>query len=152
MQQNLPLMEDPEITVVRPNLKHSIEQFELDERPSRNRCWAIINKIPLPENNRFLKQTYTTLQDPSSSTFAYLVHVTLAFFTLLSSLISTVETLPTVKLYELSWWLTVESVIIGIFTVETVLRGISHLSSWKRVAEYVRSITLFVIFRPTDIY
>jgi hypothetical protein len=105
-------------------------------RGSRNSLMRMKNTQAAYIENAFIRSVYLIMEDPSSSRLAFVVNITTAVLISLNSLFMCLETLPAVQLEIDFFWFYLQLSMIGLFTVEFILRFIAHTYSWSAMRSF----------------
>jgi len=84
------------------------------------------------------------LEDPSSSDAAFRVNVLVSFMIVLGTLISTIETMPYVRSSGNRLWFDIETSIVVIYTIESILRLLAHSDSWSQLFRFLKYPTTII--------
>lgn len=92
--------------------------------------------------NEFKKKLYLLLEDPSSSRAALYTTLFISFNIILSTIVATVETMPSLYSDEKGIWMAREALEIFIvicFTLEFIFRVIAHSDTWGSLMNLAKS-------------
>lgn len=84
--------------------------------------------IPGP---RWKQDLYALLEQPTSSTSAFVMHVFITSLIIISALVTVLETVPTFRKISNAVWFGFETTLVALFTMEYIARSIAWSGSWR---------------------
>ncbi|KAF9418406.1 hypothetical protein BGZ94_009702 [Podila epigama] len=97
--------------------------------------------------NPFKRKLFLLLEDPSSSYAAFALNVWVSFAIVLSTVITTIETIPSFRSTDSTVWFKFETVMVIFFTIEFIARVIAHSDSMKQLKKFLTVFFRFTILR-----
>ncbi|TFK59198.1 voltage-gated potassium channel, partial [Pluteus cervinus] len=82
---------------------------------------------------------FALMEQPTSSSSAFLVHVLIISLIVLSALVTILETVPAFHSISVSVWFGFETSLVALFTVEYIVRCLAWSSTWMGLAKWVIS-------------
>lgn len=82
-------------------------------------------------------EIYAVMEDPTSSTGAFIVHFFCTALIVISALVTVLETVPAFHSISPGIWFGLETTFVLLFTVEYVLRAVSRSNDWKVLLQWV---------------
>ncbi|KAJ1679981.1 hypothetical protein EV182_000927, partial [Spiromyces aspiralis] len=79
------------------------------------------------------RELFLLFEDPSSSSSAFVVNIFVTLMIVFSAVLSTVETIPSIREGHPRIWFGLETGVIVVFTIEFVLRFCGHSGSWRQI-------------------
>lgn len=105
---------------------------EIFPQPQSNDDKMLAEITPLWRRNLF-----AVLEQPKSSSSAFLLHSLTTFLILFSALVTVLETVPTFHIISVRSWFGVETSIVALFTVEYIARCLAWSNSWMSLLKWV---------------
>ncbi|KAJ1983219.1 hypothetical protein H4R34_001419 [Dimargaris verticillata] len=87
---------------------------------------------------------FLLIEDPSSSPWALALTTFISVMIVFSAVVSVVETVPHLLMSYATLWFVLESVLVGIFTVEFLLRLLAHSDNWRQLLRHMTSFLTLV--------
>ncbi|KAJ2002309.1 hypothetical protein H4R26_003672 [Coemansia thaxteri] len=94
--------------------------------------------------SKWKRELFLLFEDPSSSPSAFVINVFVTFMIIFSAVLTTIETIPTLRKGNSQMWLALELVIVAVFTLEFVLRFLGHTDSWRQAWNHAKSVVTIV--------
>ncbi|ORX93434.1 voltage-gated potassium channel, partial [Basidiobolus meristosporus CBS 931.73] len=114
---------------------NNMETFDFEDNEASRRSAMSIAADFMKDGLR--KKLYLLLEDPSSTPAAFVVNVFVSFMIVLSTVVSTVETIPAFHYAGTSLWFNFETTIVFLFTVEYILRFYAHSDSREQLLQFI---------------
>lgn len=84
--------------------------------------------IPGP---RWKQDLHALLEQPTSSTSAFVMHIFITTLIVLSALVTVLETVQTFRKISNAVWFGFETTLVALFTMEYIARSLAWSGSWK---------------------
>lgn len=98
------------------------------------------------------RQLYQLMEQPTSSTSAFVIQMFSTFLIVFSALVTVLETVPAVHSISTKVWFGVETSVVALFTVEYIARCVAWSTTWMSLFRWMiceRSESLsFICFFP----
>jgi hypothetical protein len=88
-------------------------------------------------NPPWRRHLFAVLEQPKSSSSAFLLHSLTTFLIVFSALVTVLETVPTFHIISIRSWFGVETSIVALFTVEYIARCLAWSNSWLGLLKWV---------------
>jgi hypothetical protein len=135
----------------------------LTEETSVSHTPADIGEIfPQPQSNDektlseihplWRRNLFAVLEQPKSSSSAFLLHTLSTFLIVFSALVTVLETVPTFHIISVRAWFGVETSIVALFTVEYIARCFAWSSSWLSLLKWITCTCLVVVDGFMDLH
>ncbi|ORX72431.1 voltage-gated potassium channel, partial [Linderina pennispora] len=85
------------------------------------------------------RELFLLFEDPSSSPSAFVINVFVTFMIILSAVLTTIETIPSLRKGNSQMWFGFETGIVAVFTLEFILRFLGHTDTWQQAWNYGKS-------------
>jgi len=82
-------------------------------------------------------QLFQLMEQPTSSTSAFVIHMFSTFLIVFSALITVLETVPAVHSISPKVWFGVETSIVALFTVEYIARCLAWSATWMSLIRWM---------------
>ncbi|KAI9293892.1 voltage-gated potassium channel [Neoconidiobolus thromboides FSU 785] len=103
--------------------------------------------------NTWKRDLYLIMEDPSSSNLALIFNLSLAALIIFSVLLTTIETIPSIRELKWSIWFVLELLVMLLFTIELALRVVAHSHTTKQLLEFLISpLTILDFFSIIPYY
>ncbi|KAJ1958667.1 hypothetical protein EC988_000168 [Linderina pennispora] len=125
---------------------------EDDEQWYRDQIDYVRNQVELMENvevqrdqearqirSAWKRELFLLFEDPSSSPSAFVINVFVTFMIILSAVLTTIETIPSLRKGNSQMWFGFETGIVAVFTLEFILRFLGHTDTWQQAWNYGKS-------------
>ncbi|KAJ2358378.1 hypothetical protein IWW50_001095 [Coemansia erecta] len=112
-------------------VRNQVEQMENVEVQRGQEAQSIRSK--------WKRELFLLFEDPSSGPSAFIMNVFVTFMIIFSAVLTTVETMPSLRKGNTHMWLAFELVIMVVFTVEFVLRFLGHTDTWRQAWNHAKS-------------
>lgn len=83
------------------------------------------------------RTVFQILEQPASSSSAFLVHIFTTFLIILSAVITVLETVPAVRSISGRVWFGLETSVVALFTVEYIARWVAWSNTWSSLFSWV---------------
>ncbi|KAJ1910001.1 hypothetical protein IWQ60_010885 [Tieghemiomyces parasiticus] len=90
------------------------------------------------------RELFLLMEDPSSGWCAFAISVFIVFVIISGTVVTIIETIPSLLVPHPEAWFVFESAIVGIFTAEFILRLIAHSDSRRQLFRHVFSVLTVV--------
>ncbi|CUA77602.1 Potassium voltage-gated channel subfamily B member 2 [Rhizoctonia solani] len=87
----------------------------------------------------FRRNLYMLMEQPNSSTSAFVIHFFSTFLIAFSACITTLETLPALRSYSERVWFGIETALVALFTLEYGARCFAHSETWSQLWNWATS-------------
>ncbi|KAF8895953.1 voltage-gated potassium channel [Mucidula mucida] len=98
---------------------------------------------PLPEDMQggpeWKRDLFSLLEQPTSSSGAFLIHALMTFLIVLSALVTVLETVPAFHSISPKVWFGFETSLVALFTIEYVARCLAWSTSWTNLFKWMIS-------------
>ena len=84
--------------------------------------------VPGPQWKRYL---HALLEQPTSSSSAFVMHVFITSLIIISALVTVFETVPTFRKISGAVWFGFETTLVALFTIEYIARSLAWSGSWR---------------------
>ena len=103
------------------------------------------------------RQLFQLMEQPTSSTSAFVIQMFSTFLIVFSALVTVLETVPAVHSISTKVWFGVETSVVALFTVEYIARCVAWSTTWMSlfgwmICERLTTLSFFVIFPSTNSY
>ncbi|KAF8798673.1 voltage-gated potassium channel [Phlegmacium glaucopus] len=85
------------------------------------------------------RKLYQLLEQPTSSTAAFAMHMFITALIVLSAFVTVLETVPAVHSISTKIWFGMETSVVALFTVEYVARSLAWSNTWRTLFHWVFS-------------
>ncbi|KAJ1738649.1 hypothetical protein LPJ55_005584 [Coemansia sp. RSA 990] len=89
--------------------------------------------------SKWKRALFLLFEDPSSSPSAFVMNIFVTFMIIFSAVLTTIETIPSLRKGNTHIWLAFELIIVAVFTLEFVLRFLGHTDTWKQAWNHAKS-------------
>ena len=80
---------------------------------------------------RWKQDLHALLEQPTSSSSAFVMHVFITSLIIISALVTVFETMPTFRKISNAVWFGFETTLVALFTIEYVARSLAWSGSWR---------------------
>ena len=88
-------------------------------------------------NPAWRRHLFALLEQPKSSSSAFLLHTLTTFMIVFSALVTVLETVPSFHIISVRSWFGVETSIVALFTVEYMARCFAWSNTWISLLKWV---------------
>ena len=88
-------------------------------------------------NPPWRRHLFALLEQPKSSSSAFLLHTLTTFLIVFSALVTVLETVPSFHIISVRSWFGVETSIVALFTVEYMARCFAWSNTWISLLKWV---------------
>ena len=140
-----------ELTRIRPPPLNSVRSFT--EEPTTSSPHVV---SPLPHTYEeqdessaihppWKRHLYQLLEQPTSSTAAFIMHMFTTSLIVMSAFITVLETVPAVHSISTRIWFGVETSVVALFTVEYIARLLAWSNTWSTLFHWVFCTFILVL-------
>ena len=97
------------------------------------------------------RHLYQLLEQPTSSTAAFIMHMFTTSLIVMSAFVTVLETVPAVHSISTRIWFAVETSVVALFTVEYIARSLAWSNTWSTLLHWV-FCTFILVFLSTCAY
>ena len=144
-----------ELTRIRPPL-NSVQFFT--EEPTTSSPHVV---SPLPHTYEeqdessairpaWKRDLYQLLEQPTSSTAAFIMHMFTTSLIIMSAFVTVLETVPAVNSISTRFWFGVETSVVALFTVEYIARLLAWSNTWSTLFYWVFCMFILVFNAQHD--
>jgi len=105
----------------------------MDESSSR----AFDEDVLADIHPRWRRDLYALLESPTSSSSAFVLHVSIVGLIIFSAIITVLETVPAFRSISPKFWFGIETSIVALFTIEYIARCLAWSSTWMSLFSWV---------------
>lgn len=113
---------------------------EVFPRPQSNDEKLLAEINPLWRRNLF-----ALLEQPKSSSSAFLLYSLTTFLIVFSALVTVLETVPALHIISIRTWFGVETSIVALFTLEYIARCLAWSNSWISLLKWITCMCSLVV-------
>ncbi|KAF9911159.1 hypothetical protein BX616_010663, partial [Lobosporangium transversale] len=117
------------------DIPQELREMQTGNDDSNTRSNSQANAI----RSAFKRKLFLLLEDPSSGSSAFALNVWVSFVIVLSTIITTIETIPSFRSTDSTIWFEFETVLVAFFTIEFIARIIAHSDSIKQLKRFLLS-------------
>ena len=139
-----------ELTRIRPPPLNSV-RFFTEEQPTSSSP-HILSPFPHTEEQDessaihppWKRNLYQLLEQPTSSTAAFIMHMFTTSLIVMSAFVTVLETVPAVHSISTRVWFGVETSVVALFTVEYIARLLAWSNTWSTLFHWTFCTFIFV--------
>lgn len=94
--------------------------------------------------SKWKRELFLMFEDPSSSPSAFIINLFVTFMIIFSAVLTTIETIPSLRKNNSHIWFALELAIVALFTLEFILRFLGHTDTWRQAWNHVKSVITIV--------
>ncbi|KAJ1776177.1 hypothetical protein LPJ54_003243 [Coemansia sp. RSA 1824] len=94
--------------------------------------------------SKWKRNLFLLFEDPASGPSAFIINVFVTFMIIFSAVLTTIETMPSLRKGNTHVWLALELTTVVVFTAEFVLRFLGHTDSWRQAWNHTKSVITII--------
>ena len=113
---------------------------EVDEIFHNFNPGVTLDTVPGP---RWKQDLHALLEQPTSSSAAFIMHVFITSLIIISALVTVFETVPTFRKISNAVWFGFETTLVALFTMEYIARSFAWSGSWRLFFRWATCVSCF---------